>query len=138
MHKGYNRLNSCPIYRIIRYYCDHLNYHCDYFETRLRTRRGRVATALKAGGWDQQLQSNATPPRSRRSAAALAALAAGGGDQRRQFSILEHSMFLSWRKTECFTIFVIRHPFQISREVHTLLFVEFDRSFPQNPNGHST
>ncbi len=38
-------------------------------------------------------------------AAAIAALvaAAGDGDQLLLFSILEHSMFLSLRKTDCFT-----------------------------------
>ncbi len=37
-------------------------------------------------------------------AAALAALAAGGRDQLLQLSILQHSMFLSLRKTGCFTL----------------------------------
>ena len=65
-----------------------------------------VATALEADGWDQRRQPSATPQRSRRGlAVAVAALvaAAGGEDQRQEFSILEHSMFLSLRKTNCFT-----------------------------------
>jgi hypothetical protein len=67
-----------------------------------------VATALEAHGWDQRRQPSATrtPQRSRRGlAVAVAALvaAAGGEDQRQEFSILEHSMFLSLRKTNCFT-----------------------------------
>jgi hypothetical protein len=36
-------------------------------------------------------------------ALAVLVAAAGGGDQRRRFSILEHSMFLILRKTDCFT-----------------------------------
>jgi hypothetical protein len=67
-----------------------------------------VVTALEADGWDQRRQPSATPQRSRRGlavAVAVAALvaAAGGEDQRQEFSILEHSMFLSLRKINCFT-----------------------------------
>ena len=65
-----------------------------------------VAIALEADGWD----SGDSPARRRSGragglAVAVAALvaAAGGEDQRQEFSILEHSMFLSLRKTNCFT-----------------------------------
>jgi hypothetical protein len=55
-------------------------------------------------GADQWRQPSVTPPLSRRGTdggAGGVVAAAGGGDQRRLFSILEHSMFLSLRKTDC-------------------------------------
>ena len=64
---------------------------------------GWIATAMEAGA-DQWRQPSVTPPRSRRGTdggAGGVVAAAGGGDQRRLFSILEHSMFLSLRKTDC-------------------------------------
>ena len=63
---------------------------------------GGVATAMEAGA-DQWRQPSVTPLRSRRGTGGGAGVvaAAGGGDQRRLFSILEHSMFLSLRKTDC-------------------------------------
>jgi hypothetical protein len=89
-------------------YCDYLNYYCEYFETRLRLRRGKVATALEAGGWDQQRQPSPTPQRSRRGWQRRwrrrgAGSGRCGGDQKRQFSILGH-MFLSLGKTDCFIV----------------------------------
>ncbi len=77
-----------------------------------------LLAAVAPGGWgmwgsDSAGSGRAVGPAAARrrrgraggSAVAVAALlaAAGGGDQLQHFSILEHIMFLSLRKTDCFT-----------------------------------
>ncbi len=70
---------------------------------------GGVATVLEAGCWQA---GTATAQRDAAAdtlglATALAALAAGGGDPRRHFIILEHSMILHLRNTNCFTVHML-------------------------------